>query len=383
MSVLGGPFIGDIGDDLICAFHPDIPLSFGDGAALGQQVVDTQSFNKTNVRKYVSSPPTGNTGFWGNPARSIDPVLISKGLSNQESGVYTSFSNQKIYNPNILRYAYTFNPPITNYLLTNNGLTICGFFKVNAFPSINNKQKQRLGIFSMNYGGHYDTSETLDRLVNSGIGIHRIGVRKADNTLKFSIGVQTNIHSNMAFSMMSDYVYDINKWYFFSYNIRFVEQGRNEDFFQCSLSVDNQPVSTYFCRGVNFFYHKTKQTGKRFLVLNNEFPVNYGFLNQSGNVVPTGVQSGPPSADGETSVSSISTSHNIYPAWYFGTNEYNSDSNIIRTKTDSEMRVYFLQIPKFHYQGGYHDEISVGSHFVFKDNVSLDNLYETYKPLYL
>jgi len=389
MSVLGGPFIGDVGDDLICAFHPEIPISFGDGESLGQQVVDTQSFNKTNVSKYITSTIENNDGYWGNPVRVVGDISITnKGLTNQQSGVYTSFSNGKIHNTETLKYTYQLPSPITNYFL-NNSLTICGWFKVDKFPNINNKTKQRLGVVGVNYPG-YNPQTQSQSYHSSGIGVHRVGVRKADDSNKFCIGVQTNIFGSMSFSIFSDYLYDVGKWYFFSYRLGFTDdENYTLSAFNPSLWVNGEPVMTYYASGVNFFYKKDKDKGYpdrpnvENSLLSNFFPARVGFKNIYNSDVS--LNGGPLNSGWSQNASAISYTHSITPYGYIWTNWRNflEPGSPISDKTDTDITLSFLHLPKYKGSGGYHDNISIGSHFVLKSAIESTNLFNSYKSLYL
>jgi hypothetical protein len=244
-----------------------------------------------------------------------------------------------------------------------NGVTMCGFFKVKEFPIINtvskfggspaSYQKSMLGICQL-------TCESLPYGT-------RIGVRKSNESNKFSIGIQHNSSVIYVHSIMTEYQYDIGIWYFYCFKIKL---NSTLDSWECKLSIDGEDINTYYNPNLRFTWRSYAYgaAGKQYYStkFNNirlAYPISENLINYNGN----------------TLTGEISTIHTIYPPI--------GKTIRLSNNTYNFQFIYTVNpfLFKFHHcVYNIHESIDIGCHYVYKTyDINENNIYKNFKSIYL
>ncbi len=380
MSAFGGPNIGkETLDKLIFSFSPE---ENGVSQPTVIHNVSTfplpkHSFNVTtsSLSPFYDPPTYVYDGWWGTGGRT--PFEQTDAPNQTPSGRYTSFLNNNIAFTN---FQYTVAGQINNNFL-GDGVTVCGFINVDRFPiistdlSANPNIKNKLGIIRFEYnrppvgGPSFGSS-------SAGLGLFRVGARKANDSSKFAFGFHASFFSNLRLSIMTDYSYDINKWYFYSVHFRY--SGPDTQTIDVYLTINGETVTTHTSPSFGFFNKKIVRNfklGSGGTFKDATYPVNQNFLN-STNTTATGTRSY------IHSIPLLTGFTTSYGGWR---NNYN---NIVQTnvlKNTETMSVSFLSLHKRSLGfAGLHDNIKLGQHFIINDySTDVGKIYNSYKTLYL
>lgn len=377
MSAIGGPNIGkEALNTVVFSFSPEENGLSQNGIFAGAPVpLPKSSFNVTtsSLSPYYSpstDPSFLNDGWWSQTGRLLFDANVIANAPNQRGSLYTSYLNNNIAFGNL---QYTIPHPVNDNFL-GDGVTICGFINVDRFPRISLDIKKKLGVIRFEYnrpegGNSFNLGPT-------GIGLMRVGVRKANSSSKYAFGFHASFFSNLSLSIMTDYQYDINKWYF--YSVHFKYSGPSTQTIDVSLSINGETVTTHTDISFAFFNKQivrndpNRQGGTD---KNSSYPINSNFLNNAG-VISTGVRA---TTHSIPLVTGFKTS---YGSWRNNINDIVQYTNLL--KNTSSMIVSFLTLHKSTQFGGLHDNIKIGQHFIFNQyNIDDKKIYYSYKTLYL
>jgi hypothetical protein len=366
MSVLGGPFIGtDVLDKLIFSFSPEESgLARSDiYSRVDPFPIPKKSFNVTtsSLSPFYNPPTYPNDGWWSRDKSKIfNPEISSYAPEQIPSSHYTSFLNG---NTAFNEIKYTI-PHNVNTTFLQDGITVSGFIYVDRFPVISYTTKKKLGV---------------SRVVVSKDTNVRVGVRRELDGEKFSIGLHVSFMKNLRFSICTDYLYDVGKWYFYSAHFRYIDDAAGT--VHGHIAVNGEPVTTHFSSTFAFFNRKVatnpildKGSGTS---VGQSYPVKPGFLN-GNDILATGNRT-------------IYHQYSIVNG-SFQCNESNikgdNIGNVQATGLLSNaafIKIRFLELYKNHGgASGLHDNIRLGQHFLLNGyNLDMKTLYNSYKVLYL
>lgn len=329
MGMHNNPRISTDRDKIIFVYSPKYPIDEMPKGKVIHKGLETIELATDNINSATASLANYNQGTWCN----IDEIA-----------------------PNSLnRYQLSCND-----INITDGITFCGFFKVLSFPNIYTgsnaperfpeviRQKSSLNIVD--------------------IGMHNfdqmgcIGVRRDENTSNtFAIGWRYINNKNLSLSIISDYVYNINVWYFYSCHIKKVSTLS----YKMKMCINGEVISTYYNGDLKFnliraSYNKAQENSRKFHTrpkLNPIFPIKVGFLNYNDSVV----------------IGNINTEHTItlYKAL--------TSSNSINT-----LYIEYNVMKTFCHYMGIHENIQNGLSIICNNyDFNVKNVYENFKTLYL